>query len=231
MSDDPTAEQLIEILKPNTDVDGLGAARGISIAPRAKCSLRRPSGARGIALKPISRIATLYIQFAYNSAEILPEASRRLDELGKALASDVLAPSCFQIKGHTDSIGSDAYNDRLSQRRADAVVHYLTAHFRIEQDRLDALGLGKRHPIADNSTEEGRSHNRRVEVVNVNADPLDEGEDQSRPSPGGADLEVQHRHPRLVRMLSTKLFQPIGKGSRRFALWILAQQASTAGHR
>jgi outer membrane protein OmpA-like peptidoglycan-associated protein len=168
-SSDPTAEQLIEALKPKTDPDGLGEARGIGVAHRAKCTLRRPSGARGIGLKPISDAVTLRkIQFAYNSAEILPEAKHTLDELGKALASNALAPSCFQIKGHTDGIGSDVYNDRLSQKRAEAVVYYLTTHFNIEPDRLDAVGFGKHHPIADNSTEEGRSHNRRVEIVNVN---------------------------------------------------------------
>jgi outer membrane protein OmpA-like peptidoglycan-associated protein len=168
-SSDPTEEQLIEILKPKMNPDDLGEARGIGVAhQRAKCTLRRPDGSRGIGLlKPISDVAAIRILFAYNSSEILQEASRALDTLGKALASTRLAPSCFQIKGHTDSAGSDTYNDRLSQRRAEAVVHYLSAHFNIEPDRLDAIGLGKHHPIADNSTDEGRSHNRRVEIVNV----------------------------------------------------------------
>lgn len=163
---DPTEEQLIEILKPKVDPDGV---RGIGVAKqRAKCTLRRPDGSRGIGLlKPISDVAAIRVLFAYNSSEILPEAGHALDALGKALASTTLAPSCFQIKGHTDSLGSEPYNDRLSQRRATAVVHYLSTHFSIEPDRLDAVGLGKRHPIADNSTEEGRSHNRRVEIVNV----------------------------------------------------------------
>src|SRR5690348_13333184 len=75
MSSDPTAEELIEILKPKEDPDGLGSARGIRVTPRTKCTLRRPSGTRGIGLKPISEPATLRnIQFAYNSAEILPAA-------------------------------------------------------------------------------------------------------------------------------------------------------------
>jgi outer membrane protein OmpA-like peptidoglycan-associated protein len=165
---DPTEEQLIEILKPKEGLDGLGDARGVGIAPpRAKCTLKRPDGSRGVGLKPISDVAAIRILFAFNSAEVLPEAGRALDTLGRALASQALAPSCFQIKGHTDSIGSDSYNDRLSQRRAEVVVQYLSTHFNIEPDRLDAIGLGKRHPIADNSTEEGRSHNRRVEIVNV----------------------------------------------------------------
>jgi outer membrane protein OmpA-like peptidoglycan-associated protein len=167
-SSDPTEEQLIEILKPKSEADGVRGI-GIAIKPRPKCTLKQTGGTRGIGLKPISDVAAIHIQFAFNSAEIQPEASIALDRLGKALTSPTLAPSCFQIKGHTDSIGSDAYNDRLSQRRAEAVRLYLTTHFRIEQERLDAVGLGKRQPLADNVTDEGRSKNRRVEIVNVSS--------------------------------------------------------------
>jgi outer membrane protein OmpA-like peptidoglycan-associated protein len=165
---DPTEEQLIEILKPKAEVDGV---RGIGLAakPRPKCTLKQTGGTRGIGLKPISNVAAIHIQFAFNSAEIQPEASTALDRLGKALTSPTLGLSCFQIKGHTDSIGSDAYNDRLSQRRAEAVLLYLSTHFRIEPERLDAIGHGKRQPIADNATDEGRSKNRRVEIVNVSS--------------------------------------------------------------
>jgi len=169
-SSDPTEEQLIEILKPKDEPDGVRGI-GVTAKPRAKCSLKQNGGTRGIgvSLKPISDVAAIHIQFAFNSAEIQSEASIALDRLGKALTSATLAPSCFQIKGHTDSIGSDTYNDRLSQRRAEAVRHYLTTHFSVEPDRLDAIGLGKRQPLADNATDEGRSKNRRVEIVNVSS--------------------------------------------------------------
>lgn len=169
-SSDPTAEQLIEILKPKDEADGIRGI-GVTIKPRMKCSLKRTGGTRGIgvSLKPISDVAAIHIQFAFNSAEIAPEASIALDQLGRALTSPTLSPSCFQIKGHTDGVGSDTYNDQLSQRRAEAVRRYLTTHFSVEADRLDAVGLGKHQPIADNSTGEGRSKNRRVEVVNVSS--------------------------------------------------------------
>jgi outer membrane protein OmpA-like peptidoglycan-associated protein len=167
-SSDPTEEQLIEILKPKAEADGVRGI-GITVKPRMKCSLKQAGGTRGVGLKPISDVAALHIQFAFNSAEIAPDASILLDRLGKALTNPTLAPSCFQIKGHTDSIGSDNYNNRLSQRRAEAVLRYLTTHFSIEPDRLDAVGLGKRQPIGDNTTDEGRSKNRRVEVVNVSS--------------------------------------------------------------
>ena len=162
---DPTEEQLIEILQPKEEADG---ARGIGMAkPRPRCVLKHEGGSRGIGYRPLSDVAAIRVGFDYDSAEILPEASRALDTVGRALTSPSLAPSCFQIKGHTDSIGSDTYNDRLSQRRAEAVLRYLSTHFNIEPDRLDALGLGKHQPIDNNSTPEGRSHNRRVEIVNV----------------------------------------------------------------
>lgn len=167
-SSDPTEEQLIEVLKPKMEADGVRGI-GLKVTPRPKCTLKQAGGTRGIGLKPISDVAAIRIQFAFNSAVIRPESSILLDRLGKALTSSALAPSCFQIKGHTDSVGSDTYNDRLSRRRAEAVLSYLTTHFSIEPDRLDAVGLGKHQPIADNSTDEGRSKNRRVEIVNVSS--------------------------------------------------------------
>ena len=165
-SSNPTPEQLIEILKPMVE-QNLGGARGIGVSQRPKCSLKQAGGSRGIGLKPISDVAALRVHFAYNSAEILPEARQVLDNLGKALSSHDLSASCFQIMGHTDSMGSDSYNDRLSQARAEAVVRYLTRHFGIEPDRLDTVGFGESKPLAENATEEGRSKNRRVEIVTV----------------------------------------------------------------
>lgn len=166
-SSDPTEEQLIEILKPKAELDDLGGARGIGMAPRPKCNIKKAGGSRGIGLKPISDVAAIRVHFAYNSVEILPDARTSLDTLGKALASRTLSASCFQIMGHTDSMGSGSYNDRLSHRRAEAVVRYLTEHFGIEAERLDAVGFGESKPLADNSTEAGRGKNRRVEIANV----------------------------------------------------------------
>lgn len=162
---DPTEEQLINILQPKDEADGV---RGLTRAqPRPKCNLKHEERSRGLTYHPISDVAAIRVGFDYDSAEILPEAIPALDALGRALTHPKLSESCFQIMGHTDSIGSDRYNARLSQRRAEAVRRYLSTHFNVEPDRLDALGLGKAQPIDDNATPEGRSHNRRVEVVNV----------------------------------------------------------------
>jgi OOP family OmpA-OmpF porin len=67
------------------------------------------------------------------------------------------------IEGHTDWVGADAYNLRLSQRRAQAVVNWLVAHG-ISRDRMRAVGKGEREPIATNTTAAGRQLNRRTEV-------------------------------------------------------------------
>lgn len=68
------------------------------------------------------------------------------------------------VEGHTDSIGTDAYNQRLSERRANAVRDVLINEHGLESNRVDAVGYGESRPVADNSTEEGRAINRRVEA-------------------------------------------------------------------
>lgn len=69
------------------------------------------------------------------------------------------------IEGHTDSVGSDAYNKKLSRRRADAVKKYMVDKGGIDANRLTAVGYGEEKPIADNATKAGRAQNRRVEAA------------------------------------------------------------------
>lgn len=71
-----------------------------------------------------------------------------------------------EVEGHTDSVGSEVYNQALSQRRAESVASYLINHG-VSSSRLEAKGLGESNPIADNSTEDGRALNRRVELKPV----------------------------------------------------------------
>jgi OmpA-OmpF porin, OOP family len=70
-----------------------------------------------------------------------------------------------EIAGHTDNIGKEEYNKKLSQARADSIKQYLIDKFGIDSSRLSAVGYGFDKPIADNATEEGRQKNRRVEAV------------------------------------------------------------------
>jgi outer membrane protein OmpA-like peptidoglycan-associated protein len=75
--------------------------------------------------------------------------------------------SHIKIEGHTDAVGSEAYNQTLSEQRAASVKEYLVQQFHIDPTRLTVKGLGKSKPITTNDTEAGRSKNRRVEVVNT----------------------------------------------------------------
>jgi OOP family OmpA-OmpF porin len=87
--------------------------------------------------------------------------------LGKVLTAPQYRAYRVQVEGHTDNIGSDAYNQRLSEKRAQSVKRYLIHHFSIPSDRLVVKGLGESRPIESNDTTEGRDKNRRVEVVNL----------------------------------------------------------------
>ena len=110
---------------------------------------------------------SLTVQFATGSAELTPQAQRVLDELGKALMSEDLRPYRFRIEGHTDTTGSRAVNQVLSERRAAAVRSYLTSRFGVDASRLVAVGLGQTQlavPTADGVDE---PRNRRVQIVNI----------------------------------------------------------------
>jgi len=91
------------------------------------------------------------------------ESQPVLEEIGKLLRDD---PSLrLHVVGHTDNQGKADYNLDLSRRRAASVVRELTGKMGIAADRLDAFGCGLYSPMAPNSTEDGRSKNRRVELV------------------------------------------------------------------
>lgn len=101
------------------------------------------------------------ITFAFDSADILAASAAVLTELFKGLEGD--SSTRIVIEGHTSSEGTEDYNERLSQRRAQAVVADLVRRG-LSSQRLSAAGIGERRPIATNNDESGRSLNRRVEV-------------------------------------------------------------------
>lgn len=102
------------------------------------------------------------IIFRSNESALLPTAFAKLDEMAKALLA-VKARNLI-VEGYTDSRGSESYNQELSQRRADAVRDYLVQRG-YPADRIQSHGKGKRSPIADNASPEGRANNRRVEII------------------------------------------------------------------
>jgi outer membrane protein OmpA-like peptidoglycan-associated protein len=161
-------EKLIAVLAPKESPPAAmgGATRGLSfVAP--VCKHFRKAAERGIVLTPKSDIAALTVEFPSGSARLTRADEKVLTSLGEALSSATLKPCCFEIEGHTDSIGKASYNQRLSQRRAEAVINYLAEHNSIDRDRMIARGFGMSQPIASNDTAAGRAKNRRVQVVNL----------------------------------------------------------------
>lgn len=102
------------------------------------------------------------VLFDTGQATLKPGADRALDRLAEVLKSN--PKTRVMVEGHTDSIGSEAYNQELSQRRAQAVTEALSARG-VPADQYQARGLGKSYPVASNETPAGRQQNRRVEIV------------------------------------------------------------------
>jgi outer membrane protein OmpA-like peptidoglycan-associated protein len=117
------------------------------------------------AIKQPVRIDTLVLQdvlFKFDSGNLTSAASKVLDTIVLRLKK---APyKAIRIEGHTDSLGTEAYNIDLSTRRANAVLHYLTAKGLDAKD-FSAIGKGELRPVATNSTDAGRRRNRRVEIL------------------------------------------------------------------
>lgn len=137
-------------IQPDDIVSALAPARGSRIEPGAPPTVRLP------------------ILFEFNSANLQPEGRELLEKLGTALMTPELESFNFSVEGHTDSVGSNRYNQSLSERRAQAVKSYLSERG-VSDDRLDSKGLGEAKPVADNGSDEGRQRNRRVEIINRGA--------------------------------------------------------------
>jgi outer membrane protein OmpA-like peptidoglycan-associated protein len=109
----------------------------------------------------------LTIYFDFNSAAITAKARPQLNELGKALSDPQLENSVIVISGHTDAKGSDEYNQKLSERRAEAAKKYLVDKFKVSADNLPTAGYGKRQLL--NKADPFAAENRRVQIVNLSA--------------------------------------------------------------
>jgi OOP family OmpA-OmpF porin len=101
------------------------------------------------------------VLFDFDKSVLKPEGKAKLDDLaGKVTAINLEVVIAI---GHTDSIGSDAYNQKLSVRRAESVKAYLVSKG-VEPNRIYTEGKGEKQPVASNKTAEGRQKNRRVEI-------------------------------------------------------------------
>ena len=140
-------------------------------APRAAAPAPAPAAApapapRPAAPAPAPAAATKVTYaadafFDFDKAVLKPEGKAKLDDLvGKIKAINL---EVIIAVGHTDSVGADAYNQKLSVRRSEAVKAYLVTKG-IEKNRVYTEGKGEKQPVADNKTPEGRAKNRRVEI-------------------------------------------------------------------
>ena len=157
----PSAQQMIEQLK----------TQPVPEAPRRTRSLRNLSVE---AVEPAAETAppapvvkpslSLQIQFEFNSAQISPVSQQALLNLSTALKAAELSASKFEVEGHTDAKGNDAYNLKLSQQRAEAVQLFL-AHQGVAINRLIATGKGSTQLA--NAANPLAAENRRVRIVNL----------------------------------------------------------------
>ncbi|MBQ9340554.1 MAG: OmpA family protein [Paludibacteraceae bacterium] len=120
-----------------------------------------------IRLSPIKVGRTFVLKnmfFATNKTQILPESEEALQTLYEYLTDEQNVGRRIRIVGHTDNVGKDAANQRLSEGRANAIRNELINRG-IEPARIEAEGKGEKEPVDTNDTEEGRANNRRVEIV------------------------------------------------------------------
>ena len=101
------------------------------------------------------------VLFDFDKSNIKPEAGAILDRLVAFMRENKGRKAA--LSGHTDSIGTDAYNQKLSERRTNSVRNYVVKKG-VESGRISSQGFGESKPIADNKTKEGRAKNRRVEI-------------------------------------------------------------------
>lgn len=104
----------------------------------------------------------LDVKFDFDKAQVKPDSYGDIKNLADFMTQ--YPQTTTVVEGHTDSVGSDAYNQVLSERRANAVRDVLVNQYGVSTDRVNAVGYGETRPVADNATADGRAVNRRVEA-------------------------------------------------------------------
>jgi outer membrane protein OmpA-like peptidoglycan-associated protein len=185
--DDPAALDLIEQLRPRTRGIRLPSPAPAEAAPASPAAAPDlPAAAAPPNLPPVAASApprpatpptttapqgvaavSITVNFPSGSATLTRQAQDALAPLGRALSSAALAPYRFRIEGHTDSVGPDTLNQRLSARRAQAVQDYLVKQFGVTGSRLESVGLGESRPLVAVGDGVDEPRNRRVQVVNL----------------------------------------------------------------
>jgi outer membrane protein OmpA-like peptidoglycan-associated protein len=189
----PSADQIINALKPGAGM--LGTTRGIrpaapsapaptshAVPAAARAPAAMPHAAPAPAVQPAAAAAPMHtppaaegpsvnltVQFQNGSAQLTPAAMKTLNELGRALSSAELANYRFRIEGHTDTVGSAAYNKSLSGERAASVAKYLEEKFGVKGARLETIGRGQEGLLVPTPDQTPEPRNRRVQIINLGA--------------------------------------------------------------
>lgn len=142
--------------------DVMNIGKRIPDVKEFKQIFNKAKGAKGLARNGVS----MGLKFEFGSDRLSEQSKKVLSNLGEALKSGDLRDQNFDVVGHTDAVGSDAFNMRLSERRAKAVKSYLSGNFEISPDRLAAQGRGKKE-LFDQKNPASEA-NRRVEVLTRN---------------------------------------------------------------
>jgi outer membrane protein OmpA-like peptidoglycan-associated protein len=147
----PSSDDLINKLTPAPSSRSFGQGRGVTV--------------EGGTAQAESASVDLEVNFEFNSTNLTTDAMLTLDNLSRALKDPRLASYRFQIAGHTDGVGSDAFNQKLSDARAKAVREYLVTQQGVEAQRLESIGYGESH-LLDKTNPES-AVNRRVQITNI----------------------------------------------------------------
>ncbi len=149
-------------------VGGLAGAGVGAYQDRQEAELRRQMAGTGVDVVRQGDNITLNmpsnITFDFDSSTLKPQFTPILDNVAQTLTQ--YNQTVVEVAGHTDSVGTDSYNQALSERRANAVAGYLGSHG-VMQQRMITVGAGESRPVASNDTESGRAQNRRVEITLV----------------------------------------------------------------
>ena len=147
---------------------GIGALAGGGIGAyqdRQEAELRRETAGTGIDVSRDGDVIKLNlpdgVTFDFAKYDLKPQFYPALNTVAATLKE--YNQTIVEVSGHTDSIGSDAANQTLSERRANAVAGYLMGQG-VQRERLEIVGMGERYPVASNDTDSGRALNRRVEI-------------------------------------------------------------------
>jgi outer membrane protein OmpA-like peptidoglycan-associated protein len=135
------------------------------------------------------------ITFGFNSAQLTPDAQNALNSVASVL--NQYPDSTINVTGHTDDIGSDSYNQKLSEERAASVASYLGQH-NVNNARLSQYGMGEKAPKVPNTDENNRAQNRRVElaiVANKNVGVPPQGSQQNYPPQQPQGYPQQQSYP------------------------------------